>query len=337
MPGFWRLALRDRNMLVNLFHNSGKMRAMITVRAVMAGGILFLFTFHPQKTDPRPTPSPKRGHYSLLATKFDLGTMRFDGTAQSQARYLLRHVFYKGRLSDTLVTLPKFIDSLMSDRLPVITRDELRDYIAEHHIDSMDIGGNISRPLSETKSGIMAGYFIIHDASNLMRPPYRKFSSIVNSMSWEPNQIWRQRNFKWSHVFINRLGESITCNDFETPVYATKFEKSIQNPEVGDTCVGNFIHIENIMPRRSSRRHRPYNDDIAINPGLTNKQYERLSLLYLVASCRKEGWLIPSFHAVIDEGIKDAHNDPQNFELMKWVKAMQKLYHEIKTREEERG
>jgi hypothetical protein len=318
-------------MLVNLTHNTAKMRALISVKGVMAIGMLFLFSFHPQNSDPRPAPSPKRGHYSMLAPKFDLSTMRFNGNAQSQARYLLRHVYYKGSLGDTLLTLPKFIDSLMTDRLPVISRDELRSYIARHDIDSMDIGGNISRPLSQTKSGIMAGYFIIHDASNLMHPAYRKFSSIVNSMSWEPNQIWRQKNFKWSHAFINRLGQSITCNDFELPVYATKFEKSIQNPDVGDTCVGNFIHVENIMPRRSSRRRRPYNDDIAINPGLTSQQYERLSLLYLVASCRKEAWLIPSFHAVIDEGIKDAHNDPQNFDLMKWVKAMQKLYHEIKT------
>jgi hypothetical protein len=49
-----------------------------------------------------------------------------------------------------------------------------------------------------------------------------------------------------------------------------------------------------------------------------------------MASTRKEDWLIPSFHAVIDEGIKDAHSDPQNFELNKWVKAIQRLYHVIK-------
>ncbi|HLG41273.1 MAG TPA: hypothetical protein VI461_16450, partial [Chitinophagaceae bacterium] len=242
----------------------------------------------------------------------------------------LRHVYYGGRLGEPLKLLPKFIDSLVNDMLPVVTRDELRNYISIRGIDSMDIGGDISRPLSQTKSGVTAGYFIIHDASNLMRPPTMKgFPSKVNTMAWDGNQIWRQKNFRWAHIFVNRLGESITSNDFEKPIYATKFEKSIQNPEVGDTCVGNFIHIENIQPRRSSRKKRPYNDMIAINPGFTNKQYERLALLYLTASCRKEGWLIPSFHAVIDEGIKDAHGDPQNFEMNKWVKAMQKLYHEI--------
>jgi hypothetical protein len=268
--------------------------------------------------------------HSALAPKFDINTMRFAGSPASQARYLLRPVYFGGRLGDTLTSLPFFIDSLMEDVLPVITRDELRSYIAQHHIDSMDIGGNISRPLSQTKNGVMAGYFIIHDASNLMNPPYKNFSPIINSPKWYHNQIWRQKDFKWAHAFINRFGESITSNDFEKPVYATKFEKSIQNPFVGDTCVGNFIHIENIQPRRSSRKKKPYNDLIAISPGFTDKQYERLALLYLTASCRKEGWLIPSFHAVIDEGIKGAHGDPQNFEMMKWVWAMQKLYHEIK-------
>jgi len=317
-------------MLLNLNHKSGEMRLMIPVRELVAITLLFLFSFNSEKIESVDTTRPLPRPPSLLAPKFDVETMRFEGSAQSQARYLLRHVYFGGRLGDTLTVLPKFIDSLMEDILPVVSRDELRGYIAKKNIDSMDIGGNISRPLSLTKNGIMAGYFIIHDASNLMNPPYKKFTSIVNSPKWYHNELWRQKNFKWSHAFINRLGESITCNDFETPVYATKFEKSIQNPDVGDTCVGNFIHIENIMPRRSTRRHRPYNDLIAIDPGLTNKQYERLALMYLTASCRKEGWLIPSFHAVIDEGIKDAHNDPQNFELLKWVKAMQKLYHEIK-------
>lgn len=274
-----------------------------------------------------------KSYHSLLAPKFDKTTMRFAGAPAEQAKYLLRHVYYAGRLGEPLKLLPKFIDSLMNDLLPVITRGELRNYIFVRGIDSMDIGGDISRPLSQTKSGITAGYFIIHDASNLMRPSTIKgFPSKVNTMAWDGNQIWRQKNFRWAHIFVNRLGESITSNDFETPVYATKFEKSIQNPEVGDTCVGNFIHIENIQPRRSSRKKRPYNDLIAINPGFTNKQYERLALLYLTASCRKEGWLIPSFHAVIDEGIKDAHGDPQNFEVTKWVKAMQKLYHDIVSR-----
>jgi hypothetical protein len=303
---------------------------MIPVREIIAIAVLFLFSFNNETPESIESFRSIEKPPSVLASKFDIATMRFAGDQATQARYLMRPVYYGGRLGDTLTFLPPFIDSLMLDVLPVITRDELRNYIAETDIDSMDIGGDISRPLSQTKSGIQAGYFIIHDASNLMNPAYKNFSPIVNSTKWYHNQIWRQKNFKWAHAFINRFGESITCNDFEKAVYATKFEKSIQNPYVGDTCVGNFIHIENIQPRRSTRRRRPYNDLIAISPGFTDKQYERLALLYLTASTRKEGWLIPSFHAVIDEGIKDAHSDPQNFEMNKWVKNIQNLYHRIK-------
>ncbi len=287
------------------------MKEKITVIAFL----LFSFTHKPYKSE--------------LAPRFDLETMRFEGSSADQAKYLLRHVYYGGRLGDPLKSLPPFIDSLMEEDLRVITRDELRTYIANKGIDSMDIGGNISRPLSQTSNGVEAGYFIIHDAANRISPRYKNFPSIVNSHKWYHNQIWRQKDFKWAHIFINRFGESVTSNDFEKPIYATKFEKSDKNPDIGDTCVGNFIHIENIQPRRSSRKKRPYNDLIAISPGFTNKQYERLALVYLTASCRKEGWLIPSFHAVIDEGIKDAHGDPQNFEMNKWVSAIQKLYHQI--------
>ncbi|MFI5129245.1 MAG: hypothetical protein ACHQFX_04610 [Chitinophagales bacterium] len=306
------------------------MHAIIAVREVIAIALLLLFSINNEGVESTKNPRAIEGSHSVLASKFDLNSMRFAGSPATQARYLLRKVYFKGVLGDSLTILPQFLDSLMLDILPVITRDELRRYIAEEKIDSMHIGGDISRPLSQTKSGIVAGYFIIHDASNLMNPPYKSFSSLVNSTKWYHNQIWRQKNFKWAHAFINRFGQSITCNDFEKPVYATKFEKSDNNPDIGDTCVGNFIHVENIQPRRSSRKRRPYNDDIAISPGFTDKQYERLALLYLTASTRKEGWLIPSFHAIIDEGIKGAHHDPQNFELTKWVMVMQKLYHQIK-------
>src|SRR5258706_4283880 len=247
------------------------MHPIIAIREVIAIALLFLFSINNESVTPPANSRPAEGSHSVLAPKFDLNSMRFAGTSASQARYLLRHVYFQGVLGDTLTSLPRFLDSLMTDELPVISRNELRSYIAERSIDSMDIGGDISRPISQTKSGIMAGYFIIHDASNLMNPPFKNFSPVVNSMAWYHNQIWRQKNFKWAHAFINRLGESITCNDFETPVYATKFEKSIQNPEIGDTCVGNFIHVENIQPRRSSRRRRPYNDILAINTGFTTK------------------------------------------------------------------
>jgi hypothetical protein len=51
---------------------------------------------------------------------------------------------------------------------------------------------------------------------------------------------------------------------------------------------------------------------------LTQEQYDRLALLYLIASSRAGVWMIPAFHAAIDEGTPDAHDDPQNFDLTKF-------------------
>jgi hypothetical protein len=48
------------------------------------------------------------------------------------------------------------------------------------------------------------------------------------------------------------------------------------------------------------------------------------------ASVRRGSWLIPAFHSAIDAGIKDAHDDPQNFELEKFAKALENLVKKIK-------
>lgn len=57
------------------------------------------------------------------------------------------------------------------------------------------------------------------------------------------------------------------------------------------------------------------NDRIAPVPGFTPAQYRSLALLYVLASARAGMWLIPAFHANIDRGIPEAHDDPQHFDL----------------------
>src|SRR5258707_1635331 len=60
-------------------------------------------------------------------------------------------------------------------------------------------------------------------------------------------------------------------------------------------------------------------------PGFTQAQYQKLALLYAMASARAGTWLIPAFHAAIDEGLSDAHDDPQNFDMDMFVSAMTTL------------
>jgi hypothetical protein len=74
------------------------------------------------------------------------------------------------------------------------------------------------------------------------------------------------------------------------------------------------------MPGRGSQ-----NDFLAPSPGFSRAQYERLALIYIVASRRAGAWMIPAFHAVIDDGIPDKHDDPQNFEFAEFNDAINRL------------
>ena len=43
-------------------------------------------------------------------------------------------------------------------------------------------------------------------------------------------------------------------------------------------------------------------------------------------------WMIPAFHAVLDEGICDKHDDPQNFELEQFAQSLDALVGELRTK-----
>jgi hypothetical protein len=50
-----------------------------------------------------------------------------------------------------------------------------------------------------------------------------------------------------------------------------------------------------------------------------------LAALYVYASARAGHWLIPAFHSTVDDLIPDAHDDPQNFDLERFGKELDKL------------
>jgi hypothetical protein len=76
-------------------------------------------------------------------------------------------------------------------------------------------------------------------------------------------------------------------------------------------------------PARSGRR--AHNDLVAPLPGFTDAQYAQMALLYAAASARRGDWLIPAFHAALDEGIPGAHDDPQHFEIARFAAALARL------------
>jgi hypothetical protein len=172
------------------------------------------------------------------------------------------------------------------------------------------LGDPVSRARDNDPAAPAARYFVIHDTSQpyLGAAPFPAdldTSDAVNDLSKYPGPD------AVAHLFINRRGEMVVGHDFSVPWRATKFESRV----IGLPAKGLFLHIENQQPRRADPAGPPGNDRIAPIPGLTPPQYDALALAYIVASARAGHWLIPAFHADLDEGLPDAHDDPQNFDL----------------------
>jgi hypothetical protein len=265
--------------------------------------------------------------------QFDEKTLQFVGSPIEQARCLLRPNKIGGVLNNELKKLPSPLEKLIGQSVK-LDKKNLRKFLHKQIIDDGAIGGNLDLPLSKAKlpngEEIQAMYFIIHDTSS----PYLKDNDFPLNFNSDPN--WKGNNLQvWlnqpvAHVFVNRLGDSITTTPFNETVrkgWGTKFARDFLKADGR----GAQIHIELHQPRRRDPFDKnPNNDRIAPFPGFTEKQYERLALLYVSASIRRGSWLIPAYHSAIDAGIKDAHDDPQNFELKNFAKALKNLLSKIK-------
>ncbi|MBE3024701.1 hypothetical protein GQ37_006160 [Janthinobacterium sp. BJB1] len=248
----------------------------------------------------------------------------FKGDARAQATCLLRPVKLYARLDDS-APLPEFLDAHIGRRTG-IPPARLRAWLAGQDIAESELGGPVDAPLSRAMGRLaapMARYFVIHDTSY----PNFLLESIpghINDASWDFNDFTLRNpalgGGPKGHVYVNRLGDSLAVRDFGTAGYASKLEK--EKPSL----TGLFLHVELVQPRHSVPGGGKGNDGLAPDPGFTPAQYERLALLYMAASVRKGTWLIPAFHAVLDTGYANGHDDPQNFSLADWSQALDRLH-----------
>jgi hypothetical protein len=111
-------------------------------------------------------------------------------------------------------------------------------------------------------------------------------------------------------------------HEFSEPWRAMRFERATR---FGTDLKGLFLHVELVQPRRSQPGRGRNNDAQAPTPGFSDIQYDRLALIYTIASVRAERWLIPAFHIAIDSGIRGGHDDPQNFEIEAFAGSLQRL------------
>ncbi len=244
----------------------------------------------------------------------------FDEPAVEQAQRLLRKVYPTGSVAHELASLDETFAQNVGNPCQ-ISRDQLRQYANKQGISEWEIGGSIDNPVSSVTdvngNTTYAKYFVIHDTSY---PRYKKeIPSNINEESWEWNNLTSYWNSPVCHLYVNRVGRSKTITPFDGGVMATKMERYI----LGDASSrGLYLHIELIQPRSPAKGHGKNNDVCSPTPGFSDPQYQRLALLYITASVRKGEWLIPGFHACIDHGIRNAHDDPQGFELQKFLDAI---------------
>jgi hypothetical protein len=262
---------------------------------------------------------------------FNVETSSFEGDPVTQARCLLTPVKPGGYLGERLEKLPPAFQDYVGNGKDMPGRDALRALLRERGLEDM-FGPALDKPVShahdDDPSSRSATYFVLHDTSS----PNFRHKAWPDDIDGDTGINILQRyacsnNIERAHVFINRSGEILFPHDFGKPWRATKFETATN---FAHALRGLFLHNELIQPRKTHPSFGRRNDFKAPVPGFSGAQYDALALVYVVASVRAGFWLIPAYHAVLDEGIYDKHDDPQNFELDAFAAALEKLRAKLK-------
>ncbi len=236
-----------------------------------------------------------------------------------------------GNLGPTLSNLPPTINRLLGLVSIDVEKEALRRYLKKYGIKEEDIGGSLDQPVSRANNNDsnaeLARYFIIHDTST---PNFgnANFPENINESQWSGNNLVRwMRDPLLAHVFVSRVGSSVTPVDFSIPWRSTGYEVDF----CGVPCKGLFLSVEMVQPRRSDPRGRFGNDAIAPTPGFADAQLDRLALVYIAASVRRGKWMIPAFHSCIDAQKYGDHDDPQNFDLQRWDDRLRTVLADIQS------
>jgi NAD(P)-dependent dehydrogenase (short-subunit alcohol dehydrogenase family) len=269
---------------------------------------------------------------------FDPATLSFSGTPVEQAMCLMRGMDATRNLAPPMDHLPLALERRVGETAELPTRETLSTFLSKQDLE-WDFAAYLWQPVSRAKNNDpdapMARYFVIHDTSG---PNYghHAFPDDINDTS----KINNLANFacadEWgkAHVVVNRAGAMILQHELAIPWRETKFE---QAANFAGALKGLFLHVELIQPRRSAPGHSSRNDAQAPDPAFTTAQYDRLALLYVIASVRAERWLVPAFHAAIDAEIPNGHDDPMGFNIESFAASLEKLLEQLQGPEAMQG
>jgi hypothetical protein len=297
----------------------------------ICGAILFASSHMADAQSCQPKP---RRHFLLKdmgACTFDPVTLNFQGTPAEQAMCLMRGMDATRNLAPKLESLPDALADRIGTDIGLPTRERLSTFLSRQDLE-WDFAAHLWEPVSRANDNNpdapTARYFVIHDTSG---PNYgrRSFPDDINAGSTINNlkNYFCVDGWGKAHVVVNRSGDMILDHEFQIPWRETKFEQAVN---FGDSLKGLFLHVELIQPRRSAARPSSRNDAQPPNPAFTTAQYDRLALLYVITSVRAGKWLIPAFHAALDAGLPNGHDDPLNFNIQSFADSLERLLEQLR-------
>jgi hypothetical protein len=263
---------------------------------------------------------------TLGPCEFNPESFSFAGTPEQQAMCLMRSATSRRNLGPRLAALPPALAARVGQSSDLPDREALATHLIELGL-VWDYAPFLWQPISRARDNDpdapQARYLVIHDTSgpNFGRRPFPvnidEHRSINNLGRFRCSDDWAV-----AHVIINRSGGMLLGQELSRPWRAMRFERATR---FGTDLRGLFLHVELVQPRRSQPGRGRGNDALAPTPGFSDIQYDRLALVYTIASVRSGRWLIPAFHIAIDSGIRGGHDDPQNFEVAAFAASIERL------------
>ena len=239
-------------------------------------------------------------------------------------------------LAPPMETLPSALALRVGTESGLPSREVLGTFLSKQDLEwdfAAYLWTPVSRANNDDPSAPLARYFVIHDTSG-PNYGYRSFPGDVDGGSKINNLSEFKCSDGWgkAHVVINRSGAMLLSHELSIPWRETKFE---QAANFAGALKGLFLHIELIQPRRAAAGHGRRNDAASPNPAFTAAQYDRLALVYVVASVRSGHWLIPAFHAALDANIRNGHDDPLNFDTESFANSLEAVVKKLQVPDDE--
>jgi hypothetical protein len=265
------------------------------------------------------------------ACQFDLQAMSFAGAPTDQAKCLMRGVDATRNLAPPSPSLPPALASRIGENIGLPSREALSSFLSKQDLE-WDFAAHLWQPVSRARDNDPdappARYFVIHDTSgpNYHRRDFPDDIDVSPKLNNLKNFVC-QDGWGKAHVVVNRSGDMLLDHDFAIPWRETKFERAVN---FAGALKGLFLHTELIQPRQSAAGHGWRNDARTPDPAFSAAQYDRLALLYVIASVRADEWLIPAFHAAIDAKIPNGHDDPLNFDIQSFADSLDRLIEKLK-------